>query len=516
MAYGEKKMKLSFKIWILIILLSFSIISIFGIPPTFLQKGVLITSVETNSSAYEQGLFKGQIITEIDGEKINNLEDYTRIISQKFSSGELIKTTLKTQESEIILFSETLPEITVSNIPKTNLKLGLDLSGGSRALIRAENKTLSQEEILDLVDITSNRLNEFGIEDVRVVSVSDLDGNNYMLVEIAGATPKDLQNILAQQGKFEAKIGEEIVFVGGVDKDIASVCRGDARCSGIESCVPVSGGFSCRFAFSVFLSEEAAKRHAEITSNLEVNKTPEGSYLSEKLDLYVDDNLLSSLLISEGLKGRIETQIQVSGSGSGATRNDAIDNSEEEMHNLQTILITGSLPYKLEIVKLDTISPVLGKEFITSVLVAGLAAFLAISIVIFFRYKKIKSSLLLLITSASELIIIIGIAAFIDWNIDIPSMAGILASIGTGIDSQIIILDESHEEEGEMSLKKRLKRAFGIILGTYFTTLAALFPLWWAGAGLLKGFAITTMIGISVGVVITRPAFIDMLKLTKS
>ena len=48
--------KLTFRIWILIIVLILSLISIFGLPPSFLEKGILITGVEQNSSAFEQGL----------------------------------------------------------------------------------------------------------------------------------------------------------------------------------------------------------------------------------------------------------------------------------------------------------------------------------------------------------------------------------------------------------------------------------------------------------------------------
>ena len=95
-------------------------------------------------------------------------------------------------------------------------------------------------------------------------------------------------------------------------------------------------------------------------------------------------------------------------------------------------------------------------------------------------------------------------------NLDLPSIAGIVATIGTGVDSQIIILDES-KGSTNISLKERVKRALHIILGSYLTALFALLPLIWAGAGLLKGFAITTIIGISVGVFITRPAFADLL-----
>ncbi len=504
------KLKLGFRIWLLIIILILSLISIF-ITPTFLQKGVLIVSVDSNSTAFEQGLRQGQVIIAIDGKEVTSLEDFTNILQGKYNLNESVKTTITTKDSEIILFSEEAPEITVSEVSKTNIRLGLDLAGGSRALIKAEDKKLSSAEINDLVDITRNRLNEFGLTDLKVRPVSDLEGNHFMLIEIAGATQGDLEEMISKQGKFEAKIVNETVFVEG-ERDIASVCRNDATCAAIESCQPSQdGNYYCNFRFTVYLSEAAAERHAEITDKLEVNASSQGNYLSEKLDLYVDDNLLDSLLIGEGLKGRVTTQISISGSGSGETEDIAYDEAQKSMHKLQTILITGSLPYKLEIAKLDTISPVLGKQFIRSILLAAVAALLAVAIIIFVRYKTFKSSMALLFTSTSEIIIILGIASFISWNLDLPSIAGILATIGTGIDQQIIILDEA-KQKTILSLKQKLKRAFSIILGAYFTAVVALIPLLWAGAGLLKGFAITTIIGITAGVLITRPAFTEMIK----
>ena len=143
-------MKLTWKIWLLIIVLGFSLLSIFGMPPTFLEKGVLITSIESNSTAFEQGLRQGQTIVAIDGKIINNLEDFSNTLSGKFSSNENIKIIFQTQESEVILFSDQAPNITVAEIPKTNLKTGLDLSGGSRALVQAEGQKLSSIEINDL------------------------------------------------------------------------------------------------------------------------------------------------------------------------------------------------------------------------------------------------------------------------------------------------------------------------------------------------------------------------------
>ena len=505
-----KMKKLSWKIWLLLIILVLSLLSIFGMPPTFLKKGVVITSIDANSTAFEQGLRQGQIINFIDGNKINTIDDFSNTLKDKFKSNESVKTIIQTNKVEVILFSKQAPEITVSGIQKTNIKTGLDLAGGSRALIQAQGEKLSAAQINDLVDVISNRLNVYGIADMNIRPVSDMTGNHFILIEIAGATPKDIEELISKQGKFEAKIGNETVFIGG-EEDISSVCRNDATCAGIEGCYDSENGAFCNFRFVIYLSEDAAKQHAEITDKLEVNTTAQGKYLSEKLDLYLDDNLVDSLLIGEGLKGRVTTQIQISGSGTGSDRETAYDDAEKSMHQLQTVLITGSLPYKLEIVKLDTISPVLGKDFINSIFLAGITALLAVAIIIFIRYRKIKSSLALLFTSISEIIIILGIASFIEWNLDLPSIAGILATIGTGIDQQIIIMDEANQSKF-LSIKQRLKRAFTIILGAYFTAVVALLPLLWAGAGLLKGFAITTIIGITAGVLITRPAFMDMVK----
>lgn len=506
------KKKLTFKIWLWIIIVVLSLFSIFWSANgfTIFQKGVLVTSVNTNSTAYEQGLRQGQIITAIDGQTITNMEDFSEYILDKFLSNNSVKLTITTKSSNIVLYTNEAPDITVSDIPKTSLQTGLDISGGSRALVKAKDIDLTTEELNDLVSITTNRLNVYGLSDVKVSPVSDLSGNRYMLIEIAGATPSALEETLESQGKFEGKIGNQTVFEGG-EKDVSSVCRNDATCAGITGCYQgSSGGYYCNFQFTVYLSEDAAKRQANITSTLDVNASNPG-YLSQPLDLYLDNNFVESLQISEGLKGQVTTQIAISGSGTGTTEDEASTAAEEQMKKLQTILITGSLPYQLEIVKLDTISPLLGKGFTKYIIFAGIAALLAASLVVFIRYRKIKPSLAVISISLSEIIIILGIASLIEWNLDLASIAGILATIGTGFDDQIVLLDESNDKSVS-SLKQRIKRAFAIIMGAYFTALVSLLPLMWAGAGLLKGFAITTIIGISVGVFITRPAFSDIIK----
>jgi preprotein translocase subunit SecD len=501
-------MKLTFRIWLLIALFFISILFIFGVPPKIFESGVVVTSVGVNSTLANQGLKQGDVITAINGQSVSNLEDYSKIMAGAFVPGQNAKLVIDSSSGEYTFYGSNLSDLEVAAISPTNIQLGLDLAGGARALVKAQNVTLNQSDLNTLVQITQNRLNTFGLTDMQVSPVSDLSGNNYMLIEIAGATPADLQSLISQQGKFEAKIDNTTVFEGG-KRDIASVGR-SAQDAVVESCSPGGSGYVCPFYFNIVLSPDAAQRQANITANIPV----QGGYLTKKLDLYLDGKLVDSLQISEGLRGRVTTQIQISGSGTGATESSALADAQDQMKKLQTILMTGSLPYKLEIVQLDTLSPLLGQEFISFILLAGLVAILCVSLIVFIRYRRWKSSLALIASTVSEVVIILGIAAFIQWNLDLPSIAGILATIGTGIDDLIVLMDEAGLSVA-LNLKQKLKRAFSIIMGSYFTVFVSLLPLMWAGAGLLKGFAITTIIGISVGVFITRPAFADLLRISK-
>lgn len=508
--------KLGFRIWFLIAMVFLSLISIFGIPPKFLETGVVITNVEITSPLYEQGLRQGDVIKQMNGIKINSVEDYRNFLLQNFI-GEEIKLELVTQNkkrqiNEYVVFIDDFSDVYAKAIPKTNLKLGLDLAGGSRAIVKAENRTLNSEELNDLIDITSNRLNAFGLTDLVVRKKSDLSGNNFMEIELAGATTKDLRNLILEQGKFEAVIGNETVFTGD-NKDVASVGR-DAANARITSCGQTTNGYYCNFMFTIVLSPKAAQRQADLTSNLSVVVDSDGERrLSEKLNLYLDGNLVNSLGISEGLKGRAETQIAISGAGTGPTQEDAYLAAKEEMKQLQTVLMTGSLPYKLEIMKLDTISPTLGEEFSKYIILTGLIAMISVALIIFFSYRSLKISGALMAIVFSEIIIILGITSFIQSNLDLLAIAGVLATFGTGIDDQIVMIDESRNKtSGASTIKQRIKNAFQIIMGAYFTVLVSLLPLFWAGAGLLKGFAFTTIIGVTAGLFITRPAFGEMLK----
>lgn len=553
----------------IILLIIFLIFSLVAIHPNPWNEGATIRGVLRDSPAYAAGIegpkptaspMSRERIISINNIPIKDASDYFNILStlspnitvqlktnkrvyrvipeHRFEIVTLNETTIENITREI--FNETTNKtvnvseqierpkkikkyfenesvdlgIIVYDAPKTNLRKGLDIEGGTRVLLKPETD-VSEDTLNNIISSMEQRLNVYGISDVTIRPATDLSGNKFIRVEIAGATEEEVKNLLASQGKFEAKIGNRTVFIGGRN-DITYVCR-TAECSGIDpsfGCRKSGEQWICRFRFSIAISPDAAARQAAATKGLQII-TKEGGepFLNETLDLYLDDQLVDSLNIGADLKGRAITEIAISGSGIGISNQDAINNALENMKGLQTILITGSLPTKLNIEKIDAISPTLGKEFSKSILIMVIVASVGIILVILIKYRVLKIVVPITITLLSEIVILLGIASLIRWNIDIASIAGIIVAIGTGIDDQIVITDETLRKGAAfISWKERFKRAFFIIFAAYFTSLAAMIPLFFVGAGLLKGFAITTIIGISVGVFITRPAYSAMIE----
>lgn len=556
MVYGKMNLKL-LKEPRIIILIFFLIFSLVAISPRFGVDGVSIQNVAKNSAAAianipnpEPGIspVSREVIHFINGREISDLQDYYESVSElKANTSLLIETnkdiytikvlpkinlvdsgktervetvklvngTNQTIIEEKIIYDEVIEGVediglTVLQADSSNIRKGLDLSGGTRVILQPETE-VTNEEFETLLDITDKRLNAFGLSDIVVREASSGvfgEGDKFISVEIPGANQKAVIDLLSQQGKFEAKIGDTVVFSEG--DDVRSLCS-TPECSGVRNCGTNEAGWTCQYEFEITLSPAAAKKQADATKDLQIIGGGSNGYLDKPLQLILDGELVNELQIGASLKGAEVTTVTISGPGTGNTRTEAVEDAENSLKQMQTLLRSGSLPVKLEIVKTDQLSPTLGSEFTKNLMLVAVLSIIAVVSVIFIRYKKLSVSLPIIITMISEAIIILGVASLIKWNIDLAAVAGIIIAIGTGVDDQIVIIDESLSKTGN-SQKDRMKRAFFIIMAAYFTTLVAMIPLGFAGAGLLKGFAITTVLGVSIGVFITRPAYAKILE----
>jgi preprotein translocase subunit SecD len=345
---------------------------------------------------------------------------------------------------------------------------------------------------------------------------------------------------------------DSVVFLAHVytGKDIELV-KTDPQSSGI---VAASGGY--QFYFVVLVSTPGAERFSKVTAGIPkfVDIQSGEEYIDSRIYLYLDDKLVSDLRISSELAGKVYQTPQVQGF------RQTLDEATSEMMLLQTVLRSGALPARLETASIDVISPTLGGDFFTSAIYAALLAAGIVVSIVFIRYRSLKIALPISVISMSEVVIMLGIAAYNDtyiwlsvmavnaaivsfawvkkqevdmlawiaaflvpvigmlsWTIDLPAIGGMIATLGTGIDQQIIIADESlrgSRDRAVFTMKEKIKRAFAIVFGAAATLIAAMLPLMFLGIGLVKGFAITTIAGVLVGVLVARPAYARIVELT--
>lgn len=524
-----------------IILVIALILAVIFIRPTF-QEGVAIRSISIDSAAAEAtprpmtnpppgvSPMNREVILSVNDQAVRSVEDYFRIIegvepgdhitvvtdAQTYYLRQRLVNKTFTDEDGLEHVVEDYQEIGINVFPRpqNNIRKGLDLEGGTRVLLEPQGNVTA--EILDMtVRGMEQRLNAYGLSDIIVRSTNDLFGNVFISVELPGVNEEEVADLLSSQGKFEAFVGDAPVFIGG-ERDIVYVYTTGERAR-LTGCSEVQGEYFCGFEFSISLSQDAARRMADATRDLDIVGVGADGYLSENITLILDGEVVNELRISSTLRGQVMTQISISGGASGFTEREARNNAMQDMKNLQAILSTGSLPVRLEVVKTDSISPALGAGFLENALFAGLLAVIAVSAIIAFRYREWRVTIPVVITIISEVVLILGFAALIGWRIDIAAVAAIIIAVGSGVDDQIIISDETlrkqkKKDEERESWKKRVGRAFFIIMAAYATLTVAMVPLWFAGAGLLRGFALTTVVGITMGVLLTRPAFASILE----
>ena len=201
--------------------------------------------------------------------------------------------------------------------------------------------------------------------------------------------------------------------------------------------------------------------------------------------------------------------------GFATTREAAI----QRRADLEILLQSGSLSVSVKSISKEVISPLLGENFLQNAAMIGIVALAIVAIVLFIRYRILKLTLPIVFIGMSEVFITLALSSLIS-KFDLGAVAGILAAVGTGVDHQIIITDELKRGVREQtgSLVARTKRAFFIIMAAATTTIVTMLPIILIGFGLgrLVGFAITTTIGVLVGVLITRPAFGEIAKFVMS
>lgn len=355
----------------------------------------------------------------------------------------------------------------------------------------AYKEKVSLATLTDTKEILEDKLNLFGLSDVKPVIISE----EYIQIDLAGVDIDTAMDLAATPGKFEIRfqtVGNETVHAIYGD-DIQSV--------GYHTMDEGSWGVP----FVMTPAGAKAFRQVAIDTNA-VN-----DYNNHNVIMYLDDKVIYSAPLSPKLAQSLKVvPLQDLRASFGSD-----SESEEKAKELESHLKAGALPVNVEVISYGQVPASLGSQFKELTAIAGLLAIITVSFVIYLRYRRKEIMLPMIITSISEVIMILGFASAIKWQLDLPAIAGIIAVIGTGIDHLVIITDEVLYE-GKLPptkvYKARISRAFGIIFAAAATTIVAMIWLVWMGFGALKGFALTTIIGVLIGVLIARPAYASIIK----
>jgi preprotein translocase subunit SecD len=345
----------------------------------------------------------------------------------------------------------------------------------------------------DIKRILEQKINTLGTKDARVNLLTPVGSDivRYVRVELAGVDINTAREIVGKQGLFEIRIGStgnqtEHVLYGNSITSVGNPQQDPQRMSwGVPFTLSAQGAADFRAAANRngAVSDPEAHPVSMILDNVTVFSAP------------LDPNLAAELMTRD-------VQRLSASTGSGNL-------GMQQAQNLEIHLRAGALPVAVQVANFGQVSAPLGDYFKFMCLVMGVLAILTVGGVVYYRYREPSIVLPMMGIVLSEIIILLGIARYIQ-QLDLASIAAIIAVVGTGIDQLVVITDEVLHEGKVPSpalYTKRLSRALGIILIAAGTVIFAMLPLALMDLSTLKGFAIMTILGVLIGVGITRPAY---------
>ena len=352
----------------------------------------------------------------------------------------------------------------ISLIVREPVKLGLDLKGGVYAVLEAspekEGDVIDNETMNSLIEVLDRRINGIGVAE----SVVQKAGNNRVIIELPGISDTtEAINMIGKTALLEFKIMDEngnlgpTLLTGGALKK-AQVGYGNL---------------------------------GEPQINFEMK--PEGAIEFARI---TRENVGKQLAIV--LDGKVQTAPVIRTEIPGGTGSISGNYTVEEAKRTATLLNSGALPIKAEIVETRTVGASLGDESIAASMVAGKVAMALIGIfmLVFYRFPGIIADIALVCFG----IITFALLQFIGATLTLPGIAGLILSAGMAVDANVIIFERIKEELGfgntiRGAINAGFSKGFVAIFDSNLTTLIITGILFIFGTGPVKGFAVTLTIG---------------------
>ncbi len=342
-----------------------------------------------------------------------------------------------------------------------SIRQGLDLQGGTHIVMQAEDteqNKVTPEAVNQVINIMQKRINEMGLTE----PIIQREGGNRIIIELPGE--KDPQKAIETIGKtavLEFKNEEGVVCLTGEDLK-------DAREQMGQNQSPV---------VALQFTDAGGDKFAALTS----------ANIGRHIGIYLDGELLTNPVVNDAITG-----------GSAVITG---QRTLDEAKDLAILLRSGALPVKVSVMEVRTVGPSLGQDSKDK----SVTAFtIGLSLVVLFmlgmyRMAGFVADIALLV----YVLILLGILSALQATLTLPSIAGVILSIGMAVDANILIFERFKEEIASgkilrLAVQAGFKRAFTTIFDANMTVIITSAILFFLGSGTVKGFAFTLGLGVAV------------------
>jgi preprotein translocase subunit SecD len=371
------------------------------------------------------------------------------------------------------------------------------------ALARIQETTMQQS-----LETIERRINALGLTEPTIQPHGRKD--NEILVQLPGeGDPARAKQVIQAGGQLELKLVEDptpysseaaaLAQHGGVLPPATEIVPGRIESRNLQNPqetgevwyiltrTPIVTGRDLRSAVET--------RNAEMPGQWQVNFTLSGE-AARRFGPFTEQNkghqmaivLEKKVFSSPTIEGRIEDSGRITGSF-----------SQESAHDLALVLRAGALPASIKYLEERTVGPSLGADSIRHGVQASVLSLLVVMVfmVFYYRLSGVNAVLALIL----NLIILLAALAMFSAVLTLPGIAGVILTIGMGVDSNVLVFERIREElrngkSSSAAVEAGFGKAFLTIIDTHVTTVVSAFFLFIFGTGPIRGFAVTLTIGL--------------------
>jgi preprotein translocase subunit SecD len=322
------------------------------------------------------------------------------------------------------------------------------------------------------------------IKETALLEFKMLDEDNQSRLDLPARIPKDKEEEVRNQAEAKLPAGDQILFERAVEKDtgreyrIPYLVKKRVMLTGdVLSDARVSiGQFNDPYV-SITFDSKGGREFERIT----------GDNIKKRMAIVLDNTIYSAPVIQDRITGG---RAQITGTF-----------SMQEANDLAIVLRAGALPAPLKIIQDLTVGPSLGKDSIEKGVQATLfaGAMVVVFMIVYYRVSGVIADFALML----NLFCLIGALSALNATLTLPGIAGIVLTIGMGVDSNVLIFERIREE---LRLGKAVRlavdggydKALLTIVDSHVTTLITGVALFLFGTGPIKGFAVTLCLGIGI------------------